>query len=351
MIRIRFSRILIGGVFLSLFGLLLAIKDSLLEAHSNGLIGYFASDAMTYFTAYEALYSDISAAESPDLFIVGSPILFMKLVGGNLLLIQLGQLALMFVSIKVGVDCFKTECGRIAFIIGTMIFPYFLFGFLSLNKEIYAMCATIFFVSYYLRGSLWHLLVALLLAMICRYYMLISFIALLVLVPRVGKPRYWLIVAMLIFISVTAPFSKTFIPGYSSDGLLDAPSNIGDISSKIIDSFGYAFFYPIKYLILIPLRAYSFFIDSDRVTNAMEGFVSIASLFTLLLATYVAILKKSNHPAVNKLVILGLVAPMPIMWSEIMHWRYYSYVYFFFLFSLILHFVDRPRKLASTSLD
>lgn len=351
MMRIRFSGMLIWGGFLFLLGLLYAIKDSLLEAHSDGVIEYFASDAMTYFTSYEALYSDMSVAESPDLFIVGSPILFMKLVGGNLLLIQLGQLALMFVSIKVGVDCFKTECGRVAFIIGTMTFPYFLFGFLSLNKEIYAMCATIFFVSYYLRGSLWHLLMALLLAMICRYYMLISLVALLILVPPAGKPRYWLILAMLIFISVAAPFSKAFIPGYSSEGLLDAPSNIGGISSMIIDSFGYAFFYPIKYLILIPLRAYSFFVDSDRVANVMEGFVSIASLFTLLLAAYVFILKKSYHPAVNKLVILGLVAPMPIMWSEIMHWRYYSYVYFFFLFSLILHFVDRPRKLVSTSPD
>ena len=43
-------------------------------------------------------------------------------------------------------------------------------------------------------------------------------------------------------------------------------------------------------------------------------------------------------------VIAGLVAPVPIMWSEIMHWRYYSFVYFFFVFAIVLHGADRPPR-------
>jgi hypothetical protein len=331
-------------IFMLLLGLLLLFKDALLNAHVTGAIEYLASDAVTYFTAYEVLFSDVNLAEAPDLLLVGSPILFMNLVSGELLLIQLWQLTLMFISISIGVECFNTVRGRITFIAGTLAFPYFLLGFLSLNKEIYAMCATILFASYYLRGKWSHLMVALILAMISRYYMVISLVTLLLLVPRIGKPRYWLIFAMLVVISVAAPFVKSIVPGYSSEGLLDAPSNIGLISSRIIDSFGYAIFYPFKYVILIPMRAYGFFVDTSRAANAMEGLVSIGSLAMLILVMYLVLLRIPMRPVVMRLILLGFVAPMPIMWSEIMHWRYYSYVYFFFMFAVILHFVDRPKN-------
>jgi hypothetical protein len=46
----------------------------------------------------------------------------------------------------------------------------------------------------------------------------------------------------------------------------------------------------------------------------------------------------------GRLVVAGLVAPIPIMWSEIMHWRYYSFVYFFFLYAIVL---DRRERRSS----
>jgi hypothetical protein len=343
MYKMRNSSLWSGVIFLILLGLLLIFREALQEAHITGTIEYLASDAATYFHAYEVLFLDVNLAEAPELLLIGSPILFMNLVNGNLLLIQLWQLGLMFISIKVGVGCFETIRGRVTFIVGTLIFPYFLFGFLSLNKEIYAMCATIFYASYYLHGKRSHLLVALILAMVSRYYMLISLVTLLLLVPRIGKPRYWLICTMLIVISVAAPFAKSIVPGYSSEGLLDAPSSIGLISSKIIDSFGYAIFYPVKYVILIPMRAYGFFVDPSRTTNAMEGLVSLVSLAMLILVLYLVLLKIQTRPIVGRFILLGFIAPMPIMWSEIMHWRYYSFVYFFFIFSIILHYVDQHR--------
>ncbi len=346
--KIRINSLWLYVIFLLFFGILLIFREALLEAHTNGEIEYFASDAVTYFSAYETLFSNVDLTEAPDLLLVGSPILLMNLMNGNLMFIQLLQLVLMFISIKVGVGCFETMRARVAFILGSLMFPYFLFGFLSLNKEIYAMCATIFYTSYYLRGKWWHLLVALILAMVSRYYMLLCLVTILILVPRLGKPRYWLIYMTLIVISIAAPIAKSIIPGYSSEGLLDAPSSIGLISSKIIDSYGYWIIYPIKYLILIPLRAYSFFIDSNRNANAMEGFVSIISLVMLMLALYIVLIKNPTRPIVRKLILLGFVGPMPIMWSEIMHWRYYSYVYFFFIFAVILYFIDRhpdpPRQ-------
>jgi hypothetical protein len=343
MLKIRISSLLFGVFFFLMLVILLAFRKALFEIHGTEIIDYFSSDAGNYFRAYQTLFLNVNLTEAPDLLLVGSPILFMNVVDGNLLLIQLWQLMLMCVSIKVGVDCFHTMRGRICFIMGSLVFPYFLFGFLSLNKEVYAMCATIFFSSYYLRGKWSHLFVALILAMIARYYMLIAFLMLFYLIPRLSKPRYWLILALLITISIAAPLVKSHIPGYSSEGLLEAPSRIGGISSGIIDSYGYWLFYPVKYFILIPMRAYSFFIDSTRNANAMEALVSILSLFMVILALYIVLIKKRIRPIVGKLILLGFVAPMPIMWTEIMHWRYYSFVYFFFMFALILHFVERHQ--------
>jgi hypothetical protein len=344
MLKMRISSLLFGVIFLLMLVILLAFRKTLFEIHGTEIINYFSSDAGNYFWAYQTLFSDVNLTEAPDLLLVGSPILFMNIVDGNLVLIQLWQLMLMCVSIKVGIDCFHTMRGRISFIMGSLIFPYFLFGFLSLNKEVYAMCATIFFSSFYLRGKWLHLMVALSLAMISRYYMLIALVMLFYLVPRLAKPRYWLFFVSLIVISIAAPIVKSIIPGYSSEGLLDAPSRIGGISSGIIDSYGYWIFYPLKYFILIPMRAYSFFIDSSRNADAMEALVSILSLFMVIMALYLVLIKKRIHPMVRRFILLGFIAPMPIMWSEIMHWRYFSFVYFFFMFAVILHFVDRHKN-------
>jgi hypothetical protein len=344
MIKMRMSSLSLVIIFCLFLGLLLIYRSVLLTAHIDRTIEYVASDAATYYGAYLNLFSKISLKETPALFLVGSPILLMNLVNGNLFLIQLFQLILMVISLRVGTNCFITLRGRVAFITGAMVFPYFLFGFLSLNKEIYAMCSAIFFASYVVRGNFRHMVTALILAMCARYYMLLALVAILVLIPPSGPPRYRLIGALLIFISIAAPFVKMFVPGYSSEGLLDAPGVTGILFSKLIDSFGYALVYPIKYLTLIPIRAYSFLIDPSRVTNGMEAVVSLASLAVLLLALYIVLLKKPTNALVKRLILIAFVAPIPIMWTEIMHWRYFSFVYFFFLFAAILHFVDRPRR-------
>jgi len=114
--------------------------------------------------------------------------------------------------------------------------------------------------------------------------------------------------------------------------------------SSLIDSFGYILAYPVKYLVLIPMRAYGFFLGSGRTTDPMEAVVSIESLLALLLALGILFRHRLRNPLSARLVVAGLVAPMPIMWSEIMHWRYYSFVYFIFLYAIVL---DRHEKRSS----
>lgn len=341
--HMRMSTLGLGVVFCLLLVLLVQLRDELLAAHIDETINYVASDASTYFSLYEDLYAQVSLDEAPALLLIGSPILFMKLADGNLFMIQACNLILMGLTLWIAFKCFATRRGRITFMAGALAFPYFLLGFLSLNKEVYAMCSAIFFAGYIVRGRLMHLVVALLLAACARYYMLVAMLSLLVLIPRNGRPRYGWIVALLIFTSLAAPMAKLLVPGYSSEDVLDVTGVSGMIFAKIIDSYGYALVYPIKYLALIPLRLYSFLLGADRAGNGMEAVVSIASLVVVVFAIRILLTKSSASPLVRRLLLAGFVAPITIMWSDIMHWRYYSFTYFFFFFGVILHFVERRR--------
>jgi hypothetical protein len=344
MFKVRVSNLALAVVFCALLGFLLIFKDGLAAAHIDGMIDYVSADAMNYYELYETLFSDVPIGEAPALILVGSPIVLMKLADGNLFPIQLLQLILMMWTLKVGADSFDTMRGRAAFITGTLLFPYFLVGFMALNKEIYAMCGAIFFASYMVRGNWRHLLIALTLAMCARYYMLLALLAMVFLIPRSGPPRYRLILALLVVISLAAPFVKMLVPGYSSEGLIEGPGGSSAVFARIIDSFGYALIYPVKYLALIPTRAYSLLIEPERLANWIEAMVSLISMAAVAVGASVLLLRKPASPLVKRLIVLGMVAPIPIMWTEIMHWRYFSFVYFFFLFAIVLHFVDEPRK-------
>jgi hypothetical protein len=270
----------------------------------------------------------------------------MKLAGGDLFVIQVCNLVLMAVTLGVGTNCLATPQGRAAFIAGALVFPYFLFGFLSLNKEIYAMCAAVFYAAYMVRGHKRHLVAALVLAACARYYMLLALVVLPFLVPRAGPVRWGAIAAMLLVISVAAPLAKALVPGYSGEDVLEVTGTTGVLFSRAIDAYGYALVYPIKYLVLVPLKVYGLLLATGREGDAMEAMVSLCSLAVLLPSLAVLLVHRRASFVVKRLVIAGLVAPMPLMWSEIMHWRYYSFVYFFFLMAVVMHFVEGRRLLA-----
>ena len=345
MMRVRLSTLSVAIFTATLLLLLILMQDVLIAAHVDESIHYVASDAGTYYSHYYDTFIQSDLLDTPTLFLIGSPVLFMKLVDGKLWLIQICHLVLMSVSLLAAFKCLNTLRGRMWFMVGATAFPYFVFGFLSLNKEIYAMCAAIFFASYYLRNHRGHLLMALLLAACARYYMVLALLSAVILVPRTGPPRYILMLLLLLCISVAAPAAKVTIPEYSSENVLEGAGVTGIISAKIIDSYGYAIFYPFKYVLLIPMRAYGFLRGSDRAGDPMESVVSLLSLVVVLLAVHIVLFERIRDERVRRMILLAFVTPMPIMWSEIMHWRYYSFVYFFFLYAIILHYVEGRRPL------
>ncbi len=328
---------LLSAIFVMLLLVLVSLRAPLLAAHMDETIQYFSSDAATFFELYHDFYADLDLADNPVLFMIGSPILFMKLVDGNLFVIQLFNLVVMGFTLRVALKCLPSVQAQSRFLVGAFVFPYFVFGFLSLNKEIYAMCSAILFGCYLIRGRRLDVLLALALALCARYYMFVSLLAVIVMLPRAKPPRYKLILAILVIISVAAPISKTLVPQYSSEEVRDVSGLTGLLFSQAVDSFAYAVIYPIKYVALIPLRAYSFILSTGREADAMEALVSVTTLWVFISGLWLLSRKHCASPLVRQLVVAGLIAPIPMMWSDIMHWRYYSYVYFFFTFALAIH--------------
>ena len=337
MFRIRFSTLWLIAALLAMLAVLVTLRGALLQAHLDETIHYVASDAATYYSLYEDLYEGSDLTESVGLFLVGSPILFMKLSEGHLFWIQLSNLALMGVTLWAALGCFATLRGRMLFLAGSLVFPYFVFGYLSLNKEVYAMCSAIFFACYMVRGQRTHLVAAIVLASCARYYMLLALVPLFFLVPRHRPPRYAWAFILLLAVSVLAPLTKSSVAGYSPEGLLEDSGALGKIFSDIVDSYGYALLYPIKYIALMPMKLYSVLLGAERAGDPMEGVVSVVSIVAFVLGCRIVLTRRPVRPLVRKLVAAALIAPIPIMWTEIMAWRYYSFVYFFFLFAILLH--------------
>lgn len=344
MFQVRISTLVQVVAFAAMLLLLVLLREALIAAHIDETILRVASDASIYYEFYQSVHADTDLLESPALFLIGSPMLFMKLAGGNLIIVQLFNLALMFYALRTALACLATRSAQLLFIVGALSFPYFLFGFLGLNKEVYGMCSAIFFGSYLIRGLRRHLLLALVLAACARYYMLIALALLWFTVPLGRPPRYWAVMASLLALSIVAPVAKFIIPEYSAESVLEDSGRIGIVFAWAIDHFGYALVYPIKYVFLMPTRFYGFLIGATE--DAMGAAVSCMSILMFGLACLALLKRRSLDPLVSRLIVAGLIAPVPIMWSEIMHWRYYSFVYFFFLYAVLL---QAERRMASTS--
>jgi len=343
---VRISHLVLAAVCSLLLLVLWAFSDFLLAAHFDGLIYYFSSDGGEYFRLYEVLYADAELLDSPTLFMVGSPILLLKLASGNLWIVQAGNLMLMILALRAAVNCLPDLRSRMQLVAGALIFPYFVFGFLGLNKEIYAMCSAIFLSVYYVGGKTRYLLLSLFLAGLARYYMLLSILFLIFAIPRAKSPNYRMIMAAALAISFLGPVVKSLIPDYSKEEVLDVAGLTGMIFTAMIDHGAYFIAYPIKYLFLLPQRLYSWFIDPTRASNAMEAGVSVITMVVMFRVFLVVWSRQFRESPAFKLVLLGAAAPLPMMWSDIMHWRYFSFVYFFYLFALVQYRAMNRQSLA-----
>lgn len=340
--RIEFLILLVYALIVAIIFL---TSDIVKAGHADGRILEFLSDATVYNKHYVERFANADVLENWTTFLRASPILMMMLFDGSIFLVQLFNASVMMICLMVSQRCFKSEPAKFFYLLSCMIFPYFSFGFLGLNKEVYAMCSAMVFSAFIVSGAKRFLIFSLLLALMARYYMVAPLIMLVLIFPRHRSPRYYLAGLSLVFVSIVGPLAKTMVPEYSHMNLLEGAGQTAVLVSTVIDNFGYAAIYPIKYVILILVRPFGFFFAGNG--DAVGAAVSILSCIAGALAIYVFAKAKRNHREIGLFVLAGLLAPIPLMWSEIMHWRYYSFVYFFFIFAICIY-MDSVRTGAPT---
>ncbi|MGQ3076554.1 MULTISPECIES: hypothetical protein [Rhizobium/Agrobacterium group] len=339
----------VESVIFLLFFVIVAIvfltSDVVKAGHADGRILAYLSDATVYHKHYVDRFANAGVLENWTTFLRASPILMMMLFDGKIILVQLLNALVMMICLLASQRCFKTERVKFLYLFFCMVFPYFSFGFLGLNKEVYAMSSAMLYSVFIVSGAKRFLIASLVLALMARYYMLAPLIMLMLIFPRHRPPRYYLAGLSLVLVSIIGPLAKTMVPEYSYANLLEGSGRTAVIFSTLIDNFGYAAIYPIKYMILILVRPFGFFFAGNG--DSVGAVVSVLSCIAGALAIYVFAKAKRNHREIGLFVLAGLLAPIPLMWSEIMHWRYYSFVYFFFIFAICIY-MDSVRTGAPT---
>ena len=347
MVRFDLGKIVLNLVFLILIVIAYLSRDWIYQAHIDETIKYLSSDGYVYFRAFDERFRNVDLAEDWYSLRRSSPAALLILAEGNLFAVQMLNLALMYLTMRTAIGSLSTNVGKMTFLFCSLVFPYYAFGFLSLNKEVYAMCSAIFFGIYLIRQKFVYFLISLLLAATARYFMIASILMLFLIIPRRKEPRFFLALMILVGISLVAPVIRGLVPDYTAENLTDTGGASSVFFDTIVQNYGYAFLYPFKYVMMMLLRPYGYLIGSTH--DAIGAAVSALSFVAAGIVAWMWLGKRTLTPLVRRLAMAGVVAPIPIMWSEITHWRYYSFVYFFFLFAIILQREAERRQRRASS--
>lgn len=347
--RARYHRLTVSLLWLLLLPiitiLLYTFDGALTAAHENHDIAYFAADAPVYYEIYTQ-FGDENISENLWLLLNGFPVIELLLSNGSIFTTSIFNLIVVFVAITAWLGSFNRKEFTFNPVLVILIFPYLSLGFFSLNKEVFVMSSILLFIRYWLRGGYGYLFMAFVVAWMGRYHMAIVIIFLFAVFPRDRSPRIRLAITSLFFISIAAPFLKSFIPGYSSEGLIDQSVGvIMKIFIDMVDSYLYFIIYPFKFIALAMFRFYGVFVAANEdAANSlvMEAYISLLSVAIATYSFWLYMFRRRSLCYTSKaLFLMGFLSPIPILWSDIGQWRYYSFTYFLFSAGLIVHFESK----------
>ena len=78
----------------------------------------------------------------------------------------------------------------------------------------------------------------------------------------------------------------------------------------------------------------------------IESYISVVSFALILFSTIDLIIYKSKRHFSNKKIfyLMGVLSPIPILWSDIGQWRYFAYSSIFLLVSLLMSDKDNVKE-------
>lgn len=303
---------------------------------------WFASDPGVYYDIY---LMRIQGEMTPLAYIysamVGVPVLLLLITGGQIVPILLLASSVFFYALY---SCMKhLETKQISFFFLILFIPYVLLGFFALNKEIYVVSSTLFFLAYYKSLNKKYLLFCCVALFFSRYYMLFVFVfCLFVFPPQSKKIRWWAIWGTLLFLSILAPLILTggVLLSYSGDTAVGDKGGVSLLFSELIRNFMYFLSYFPKYIALILSRIWTVIVSGIH-SGAKANLLGI--LFTIYtIALFVITFAKVHYPSRYnyRFLMMVLFSPVPLMFSDIFHWRYYLFTIPMLVFYLNQRTVD-----------
>lgn len=336
--NVSISRVILLIYFIFVWFFLFFYQHFIEDLHVNGLIYWISSDAPVYYNSAE-IYSIEDFLENPHYFLNLMPVFIYNMVGGllnYLIFVSILGFFIFFYSLE-----FIDKRFRVIYLIVLIIFPYTSLTYFSINKEIFAFLSAILLACYYNKQVVYILFFSLVLAFFARSYLLLTYVLMLFLFPVNGsrKPRWNFLLLFFLCISIV-PFLISSFVGFGTKDLIQSDAGGAAIyfSSLILNGWYIAIYFA-KYIILMLSKGYQGFnvgFDfSGRLQDAHEFFVSLlSSLFFIaaisrhLLAKY-SIKENKND---SRFLYLALFSPIILLFSDIFHWRYSSFVFVFLLF-------------------
>lgn len=332
---ISLSKLILFASFIFIWLVIFFFHHEIELAHVNGMIYWISSDAPVYYEGIDK-FSLSDFIESPSFFINLMPLFIYNLIGGMLGYLLLISICAFFVFLT-SLQYIRPK-QRLLYTFLLLIFPYTSITFFSINKEIFALLSAIMLACYYKNDKALYLLFALILAFCARSYLAISYVFLVfIFSPKPMQKPKWLILFLTFILISTIPVFLGSTVGYDAPPLEhDGIGRTASFFFELVSNGGYFLVYFIKYLMLLFSKFYqgfnASFDFSNRLQDGHEFVVSLLTIIMFFYSLYFVYFKKYNS---NKVYFyLALFAPILLMFSNILHWRYSSFVYVFYLFYL-----------------
>ena len=315
--------------------ILFICSDYIQEMHLDGSTYWFASDPGEYLRLYSK-YNELGGFSDNffKLIIVGAPILMLQITDGLVFPIIAFANIVFFASLYICLKHLHPK-SRGVFLFLTLINPIVFFGFFAVNKEIFMISSMLFFLAYYNSLNWRYLLLCFITLLFSRMYILVVYAFIYIIFPPGYKTIRWrLLILSLISVSVLAPLILASGRFGTSNSLLDGAGRGAIFFAEGIRHYLYAILYFPKYAFLIVMRIQSVLVDGfwgEYKSNLRDFLTSIYSLFII---SYSILRRHKVNSYGFKFLMIAIWSPLPLMFSDIVHWRYYMFVLPVFLIYL-----------------
>ncbi|CAB1259799.1 Uncharacterised protein [Vibrio cholerae] len=307
--------------------ILFIFSDYIQQMHLDGHAYWFASDPGEYLRLY-SIYKELGGLSDNfyRLIIVGVPIIMLQITGGLVFPILAFAIIVFFFSLY---SCLKylRFRSRGLFLFLMLINPVVFLGFFAVNKEIFMISSMLFFLAYYNSLNWRYLLLCFFALFFSRMYILVVYAFVYIVFPPGYKTIRWsFLIFSLISVNFLAPLVLTSGKFGTSSSLLDGAGVGAVYFAEAIRHYLYAIIYFPKYVFLIVMRIQSVLVHGflgEYKSNLRDFLTSIYSLF-IISYSILRVHKVKSYGF--KFLMIAIWSPFPLMFSDIVHWRYYIFV-------------------------